>query len=198
MELTPVVLEGRYLRLEPIGARHLAGLWDAARYAEIWQWFPFRVDCADDLATLLARAHAELERGTGLGFVQIWKQNGQVIGSTSYLAVVPRYRRLEIGSTWLTPAFQRSAANTESKLLMMSYAFESLGCNRVEFKTDSRNARSRAALTRIGAVEEGTLRAHMINHDASVRDSVFYSVLKSEWPAVRERLQGLLRRHATP
>lgn len=197
MELTHVVLEGSHLRLEPIAGRHLAGLWEAARFPEIWTWFPFHVNCADDLATLLARARAELENGTGLGFVQIWKQTGQIIGSSSYLAVVPHYRRLEIGATWLTPAFQRTAANTESKLLMMSYAFESLGCNRVEFKTDSRNARSRAALKRIGAIEEGTLRAHMINPDASLRDSVYYSVLKSEWPAVRERLQELLRQRAS-
>lgn len=188
MDITPAILEGKHLRLEPMSEAHLVGLWEAARHPQIWTWFPFHVNCADDVATLLSRARSMQAESSGLSFVQVWKESGQIIGSTSFLAAEPRYRRLEIGATWLTPSFQRTVANTESKLLMLMHAFEVLGCNRVEFKTDSRNTKSRAALARIGAVEEGTLRAHMINPDGSRRDSVYFSILRSEWPDIREQL----------
>ena len=192
MNVTEVVLEGEHLRLEPMSETHAAGLWEAARFPEIWTWFPFRVTTAEDVPMLLARAKAGLAHGVAQSFVQVWKATGQVIGSTSYLAIDAPNRRLEIGATWLTPAFQRTPANTEAKLLLLTHAFEVLGCNRVEFKTDSCNTQSRAALQRIGATEEGVFRAHMVRPDGSLRDSVYFSIVSSEWPQVRERLRARL------
>jgi RimJ/RimL family protein N-acetyltransferase len=123
-----------------------------------------------------------------LPFVTIERASGRVVGSTCYLAIEPAHKRLEIGSTWITPSQQRSPVNTEAKLLQLGHCFETLGCNRVEFKTDSRNAQSRAALARIGAKQEGIFRAHMVMPDGVLRDSVYFSVVAPEWPDVKARL----------
>jgi RimJ/RimL family protein N-acetyltransferase len=137
---------------------------------------------------------AGLARGTVLPFATIDRASGRIVGSTSYLAIEPAHRRLEIGATWITPTSQRSPVNTEAKLLQLTHCFEVLGCNRVEFKTDARNARSRRALARIGATEEGTFRAHMVMPDGALRDSVWFSVIAPEWPAVKQRLEGMRAR----
>jgi RimJ/RimL family protein N-acetyltransferase len=129
-----------------------------------------------------------------LGFAQILRATGEIAGSTSFLAIEPAHRRLEIGATWLNPRHQRTGANTEAKLLLLRHAFEALGCERVEFKTDAENKASRAALARIGAREEGTLRSHMGRLDGSRRDSVYFGVIAPEWPHVRAHLEGLLAR----
>ena len=129
-----------------------------------------------------------------LAFAQILRATGEIAGSTSYLAIEPAHRRLEIGATWLNPRHQRTGANTEAKLLLLRHAFEQLGCRRVEFKTDSENKQSRTALARIGATEEGTFRSHMIRPDGGRRDSVYFSVIDEEWPRVRSHLEALLAR----
>ena len=194
MELRPVVLEGDLVRLEPLAPSHIAGLWAAAQHPAIWRWLPFRVASEAEVAQLVAFSSAAAEKGGMLAFAQILRATGEIMGSTSYLAVEPAQRRLEIGATWLNPRHQRTGANTEAKLLLMRHAFETLACERVEFKTDSKNEASRAALARIGAQEEGTLRSHMTRLDGSRRDSVYFSVIAPEWPRVRARLEGLLAR----
>jgi len=131
---------------------------------------------------------AGLESGSILPFTTIERASGRIVGSTSYLAIEPAHKRLEIGSTWITPSHQRSPVNTEAKLLQLTHCFEVLGCNHVEFKPDARNAQSRAALARIGAQEEGTFRAHMVMPDGALRDSVYFSVIAPEWPEVKRRL----------
>jgi RimJ/RimL family protein N-acetyltransferase len=137
----------------------------------------------------------ELQRsGSALPFATIHSASGRPIGSTRFGNIVPEHKRVEIGWTWITPPFQRTAVNTEAKYLMLRYAFEELGCNRVELKTDALNARSRAAILRIGAKEEGTLRSHMVNADGTLRDTVYFSVIAPEWPQVAENLLAKLRR----
>ena len=194
MEVKPVVLEGDLVRLEPLAARHAAGLWEAARDPVIWRWFPYRISSQAEAEQMIAFASAGAEKGSLLAFVQILRATGEIAGSTSYLAIEPAHRRLEIGGTWLNPRYQRTGANTEAKLLLLRHAFEQLGCRRVEFKTDSENKQSRAALARIGATEEGIFRSHMVRLDGGRRDSVYFSVIDPEWPRVRSRLEALLAR----
>jgi RimJ/RimL family protein N-acetyltransferase len=194
MKLEPVVLEGRHVRLEPLSERHVPGLWAVAQEPSIWRWIPFRVESEAALRGLVGAAAQGLEGGVALSFAQIAPATGEGMGSTSYLAVDPANLRLEIGATWLHPRFQRTGANTEAKLLLLRHAFEALGCRRVEFKTDAQNRTSRAALARIGATEEGTLRAHMVRPDGTQRDSVYFSVIEPEWPRVRAHLEALLAR----
>jgi len=198
MDLRPVILEGDRVRLEPLAARHAAGLWEAAQDPAIWRWFPFRISSQAEAEQMIAFASAGAEKGSLLAFAQILRATGEIAGSTSYLAVEPAHLRLEIGATWLNPRHQRSGANTEAKLLLLRHAFEQLGCRRVEFKTDSQNLQSRAALARIGATEEGTFRSHMVRLDGSSRDSVYFSMIDTEWPRVRSHLERLLARGASP
>jgi N-acetyltransferase len=156
---------------------------------EIWRWMPREVTTADDLRAIVDAALVGQSEGRELPFATIGRDSGRVIGSTRYLNIEPAHRRLEIGYTWLAPAWQRTAINTEAKLLMMEHAFERLGAVRVEFKTDARNEKSRRALLGIGATEEGIFRSHMIVQGGRLRDSAYYSVIAAEWPAVKCRLQ---------
>ena len=192
----PVTLEGTYVRLEPMSLDHLAGLTMVGLDAEIWRWMPMFVQTPADMRTLVEEAIAEAEAGTMVPFTTIEVATGKPVGSTRYLSIVPQHRRLEIGWTWLAPAWQRSAANTEAKLLMLQHAFEKLGALRVEFKTDALNERSREALLKIGAVEEGVFRHHMVMPGGRRRDSAYYSVIEEEWPRVRQLLQTRLTRLA--
>jgi RimJ/RimL family protein N-acetyltransferase len=141
----------------------------------------------------VAEALDEQARGASLPFATVVRATGAVVGSTRFGNLAPAHRRAEIGWTWLAAPWQRTAANTEAKLLQLGHAFEAWGCERVEFKTDALNERSRAALARLGAVEEGTLRHHLVTERGRLRDSVYYSVLAAEWPAVRDRLRARLR-----
>jgi RimJ/RimL family protein N-acetyltransferase len=195
VELAPVVLAGQHVRLEPVSARHVPGLWAVAQEPAIWRWIPhpYRLDSESAVRALVARSEQSLANRTGVTFAQVDPASGEVMGSSSYLAADPQHLRIEIGATWLHPRFQRSGANTEAKRLLLGHAFERLGCRRVEFKTDAENRASRAALARIGAREEGTFRAHMVRPDGSRRDSVYFSVLDGEWPEVRAHLDALLR-----
>jgi RimJ/RimL family protein N-acetyltransferase len=190
--LEPVTLTGRHVTLEPLRMAHVPELWEVADFPEIWRFMPFRPSSEREMRVLVQGAVGLAEAGHTLVFAQRFNADGRVVGSTSYLNPDPPYRRVEIGATWLTPAMQRTAINTEAKYLLLEHAFEHLGCIRVEFKTDARNARSRAALERIGATEEGTLRHHMIMPDGHLRDSTYFSILRTEWPEVRSSLEKLM------
>ena len=193
MWIRPVTLEGRFIRLEPLSAAHAPALWAASGDAALFRFVPYAMRGEDDLRAYIARAQRALERGEGLGFATIERASGLPVGSSSYFASDAPHRRVEIGGTWVVAAHQRTPINTEAKLLMLRHAFETLGCLRVEFKTDALNAASRRALARIGAVEEGTFRHHMVMPDGRIRDSVYFSIIAPEWPAVEARLQALLR-----
>ena len=145
------------------------------------------------MAAYIALALAERDAGRALPFATVDRATGTIIGSTRYAAIEPTHRRVEIGWTWLGRAWQRTAANTEAKYLMLRHAFETLGCVRVELKTDALNERSRAAIRRIGAREEGTLRRHMVTSTGRIRDTVYYSILDAEWTQVKAELERRLR-----
>ena len=191
--VTATTLEGAQIRLEPLGEGHHAALCAVGLDDELWRWTPQPVRTANDMAAYIAFALGEQAAGRALPFAIIDKATGQAIGSTRYGAMEPAHRRVEIGWTWLGRPWQRTAANTEAKYLLLRHAFETLGCIRVELKTDALNERSRAAIRRIGAREEGTLRSHMITASGRVRDTVYYSILDVEWPEVKRALESRLR-----
>lgn len=192
MSADPLTLEGRFVRLEPLAWSHLDGLTEVGIEPELWRWTIAVVRTPEEMRSYLADALAGRARGMELPFATIERKSGRLVGSTRYLNIETSHRRVEIGSTWVTPRWQRTAINTEAKLLMLGHAFDALGCIRVELKTDALNANSRAAIERIGAVEEGVLRRHMITATGRVRDTVYYSVLEDEWPRVRVHLQASL------
>ncbi|HME70234.1 MAG TPA: GNAT family protein [Myxococcota bacterium] len=192
MKLEPIVLEGSAVRLEPLSMSHHAALCGVSLGGELFRFFPFRMKTPDDLRGYIEAALRQQALGTALPFVTRERISGAVVGSTSYLAIEHAHRRLEIGATWLAPKWQGTALNTEAKLLLVSHAIERLGMNRVEFKTDARNGRSRAALLRIGAIEEGTFRSHMVMPDGHLRDSVYYSIVARDWPETKLRLEERL------
>lgn len=198
MQLQPVALEGQHVRLEPLTLEHAPALWRVGADIEIWRWLPYVVRSEDDMRTYIRTVLQRQGAGTGLGFVTIARHIQQPVGATTYLNVDTANRHLEIGSTWITPTWQRSTINTEAKYLQLCHAFEVLGCIRVEFKTDSLNVKSRQALARIGATEEGIFRNHMVMPDGRKRHSVYFSVIDSEWPAIKTHLEGLLARGTTP
>jgi RimJ/RimL family protein N-acetyltransferase len=192
VKVEPVTLEGTHVRLEPVGLHHLDGLWHAGRFPEVWRMRPFPAHTKDELEAQVRAAIAAADAGFLLMFATVEVGSGRPVGTTSFLNVDAPNRHLEIGATWVTPAWQRSPVNTEMKYLQLRHCFETLGCLRVEFKTDARNVASRVALARIGAVEEGTFRRHMVLPDGFVRDSVYFSIVDRDWPAVRARLEDRL------
>jgi len=195
MDLTPRVLEGPNVRLEPLTVEHLDGLCDAGLDPDLWKLTVSRIRTRADMQRYADDAFADQRAGTALPFATVWRETGRVIGSTRFGNASPANRRVEIGWTWLARPWQRTGANTEAKYLMLRHAFERWNCIRVELKTSALNHRSRAAILRIGAREEGILRHHMINEDGSLRDSVFFSILAGEWPEVRRRLEAMLAGH---
>jgi N-acetyltransferase len=188
----PVTLAGRFVRLEPMRDVHLGRLVEIGVGHDIFRWFPFAVETREEMASYVAMALAGVRAGLAVPFVTILQATGDVVGSTSFLNIDRAHRRLEIGATWLGVPWQRTPCNTEAKYLQLRHCFEELGCVRVEFKTDALNARSRAALLRIGAIEEGTLRSHMVCPGGRLRDSVYFSVIDSEWPSVKRGLEARL------
>lgn len=192
---TPVTLSGSTVRLEPIRREHADLFWDVANSAldDIFRWIPYRMQTREDFQQLVAKAFQEQERGESIVFTTIETASGRVIGSTRFMNIDRNNRRVEIGSTWIAPAWQRTAMNTEAKYLMLRHAFEEWGCFRVELKTDALNEKSRNAILRLGAKEEGTLRRHVVTWTGRVRDSVYFSILDSEWPEVKVRLEEKLR-----
>lgn len=192
MEITPVTLEGKYVRLEPVSLHHVAALWRAGADEELWRYIPYAIRSEADMHHFIEAELRKQQAGLAFRFATIAKLSAQPVGSTSYLNIDRQHRRLEIGGTWITPAWQRSAVNTEAKYLQLSHAFETLHCLRVEFKTDSLNTKSRQALARIGATEEGTFRNHMVMPDGRLRHSVYFSIIASEWPSVKLHLERLM------
>ena len=191
MQIGPVTLDGHHVRLEPVSLAHVPALWRAAsprRSGGILLYARSEEEMRGDVASELAKQEA----GLVVRFVTVAKAIAQPVGSTSYLNIDRQHRRVEIGGTWITPAWQRSAINTEAKYLQLRHAFETLGCIRVEFKTDALNTKSRQALARIGATEEGTFRNHMIMPDGRIRHSVYFSITHDEWPRVKAHLEGLV------
>jgi RimJ/RimL family protein N-acetyltransferase len=184
----PVTLEGRLVRLEPMRPDHLDGLAQVALDSAIWQWTLARPTTRTGLEAWMNTAMANAASGIEMPFVTIDAASDRPIGSSRYLNMVPEHRRLEIGWTWVAPAWQRRGANREAKLLMLGHAFETLECMRVEFKTDSNNEKSRGALLGIGATFEGIFRNHMLMPDGRIRHSAYYSVTDAEWPEVKARL----------
>jgi RimJ/RimL family protein N-acetyltransferase len=195
IDLTPRALEGPLVRLEPLGLHHLDGLCTAGLDPDLWRLTVSRVHDRAGMEHYVTTALVEQQAGTALPFATVWRETGEVIGTTRFGNVSAEHRRVEIGWTWLGRRWQRTGANTEAKYLMLRHAFERWGCIRVELKTSALNQRSRAAMRRIGAREEGILRRHMVNEDGSIRDSVFYSVIAEEWPDVKLRIEGLMAAH---
>lgn len=193
MGLEPVILEGPRIRLEPMQRDHLDALCDVGLDPELWKTTTIRVSSREDMSAYLAHATALQNEGTGLAFVIIDKALQRVVGSTRYANFDSSHRRLEIGWTWVGRRWQRTHVNTDTKYLLLRHAFEQLACQRVEFKTDALNLRSRRALLRIGATEEGILRKHMIVAGGRLRDSVYFSILDTEWPEVRQRLETMMQ-----
>jgi len=193
--VTPVTLVGRIVRLEPLSESHLAGLAEVAFDPAIWRWTVARPTDLAGLRSWLEAALRNREAGTEEPFATIDQATGRPIGSTRYLSIVPEHRRLEIGWTWVAGPWQRHGANREAKYLQLRHAFEVLGANRVEFKTDSRNEKANPALRAIGATFEGTFRNHMVMPDGPLRHSNYYSVIADEWPEVKAALEASLAPH---
>jgi N-acetyltransferase len=190
--LSPVTLDGRYLTLEPLAERHARDLFEVMQDEEVCRylsWSPPRA--LDETLELIRQAEEQMNRRESVVFAQIWKASGRAIGSTRLLDVRPKDRQVEIGATFLGREYWRTPANTESKFLFLRHCFEALGCVRVALKTDGRNVRSQAAIERLGAVREGTLRKHM-NVRGYQRDTVYFSILDTEWPTIRARLSARL------
>ena len=192
MDLTPVTLRGRYLTLEPIEERHAPGIFKAMQDEEVCRYLfwapPTRIE---ETLALIREARGLMAKRVVVTFAQVWNETGEAIGSTRLLDIRPADRQVEIGATFLARPYWRTPANTESKLLLLTYCFEKLGCVRVALKTDGRNVRSQQAIERLGALREGTLRKHM-NIRGYQRDTVYFSILDTEWPAVKARLEARL------
>jgi RimJ/RimL family protein N-acetyltransferase len=185
-----ITLEGWVVRLEPLEERHRDDLLAAGSDPEIWRFMSSDLSVPGAWPAYLAHALGP----EFVAWATVEKASGKAIGSTRFGDIEPDHDRVEIGWTWIAPAFQRTAVNTEAKLLQLTYAFETLGAGRVALKTDGRNERSQAAIARLGAVREGVLRRHTRLPDGYVRDTVYFSILADEWPSVKSGLEARLRR----
>jgi len=190
----PLTLEGSVVRLEPIRREHAEFFWEVAKddLEGIFRWIPYPMKTPQDFRKLITKIFEEQQRGESVAFATVEKNSGCTIGSTRFMNIDRVHRRVEIGSTWIVPTCQRTAVNTEAKYLMLRHAFEVWKCMRVELKTDALNQKSRTAILRIGAKEEGTLRRHLVTWSGRVRDTVYFSILDSEWPEVKARLEARL------
>ena len=196
MEVKPVALTGRHVRLEPLTEAHIPGLTEIGVGQNFWDFMVYgRMESEEDMRGWVRDIMSRETKGSDLPFVVIYLASGRVAGATRYLNIMPQDRGLEIGGTWYGPEFQHTAVNTECKYLLMTHAFETLDAIRVQLKTDSRNDRSQKAIERIGAKKEGILRNHMILPDGYFRHSVFYSVLDTEWPVVKMNLEAMMRKY---
>ena len=194
MKIEPVVLTGSQVRLAPLSRDHVAELAIAGSQPGIWTYMRYGIiDSSQKMLALVDYLLNLQDRGLDQPFTVIHLPSGKAIGMTRYIGVDPANRSVEIGGTWYGIEYQRTGVNTEAKFLLLQYAFETLDCIRVQFKADLRNERSQHAIERIGAVREGVLRNHMILPDGTIRSSVYYSILSTEWPAVKQRLAGMIR-----
>ena len=194
MEIEPVTLEGAHVRLEPLAESHFQGLSEVVFDPDLWRLIPITIRTPEELKASIDAMLAAQAAGTTLPFVTIDRSSQRVIGATRFMNIDFANRRLEIGGTWIAKPWQRTAINTEAKYLMLRHAFETLGCVRVELKTDALNEKSRNAILRIGAKEEGTLRRHTLTWTGRMRDTVYFSILDSEWPQVKAGLEAKLTR----
>lgn len=193
MIVEPITLPGRFVRLEPLSEAHVPDLEKAGKDPRIWQYMLYGDVSQPSAMTAWVRKLLALQaQGTDLPFAVVHLEHGGAIGSTRYLEIRSDHRGLEIGGTWYAPAFQGTLVNKECKYLLLRHAFEGLGCVRVQFKTDARNSRSQKALEGIGAIKEGILRQHIITPSGYIRDSIYYSILDREWPAVKQKLELIL------
>lgn len=188
----PVLIKGARVALEPLSMRHLDDLSAAGANESIWRWLPSAHHLPGSMPAFIASAQAAHARQSALPFATIDLVTKNVVGSTRYHHIDVEHRRLEIGVTWIGTAFQRSYINTEAKMLQLWYAFEALKCRRVEFKADVDNKKSRAAILRLGATEEGIFRKHMLYPDGRNRDNAYFSIIDDEWPQIRARLENKL------
>lgn len=193
MEVSPLTLSGKMVRLEPLSLEHTSGLVAIGLEESIWRFMLYgSMKTPDDLSAWVKDMLRRQAAGTDLPFAVRHLPSGRLAGATRFLEIRPKHRALEIGGTWYGLEFQRTAVNTECKYLLLRHAFESLGAVRIQFKTDLRNLPSQKAIERLGAVKEGIFRQHMITPQGVVRDSVYYSIIDSEWPAVKARLERML------
>ena len=196
MLVEPVALEGRLVRLEPLSLDHLPALCEAGLGTDAFRWFTDPIETPEQMRRHVERAAEATRDGTQVCFATVERKTGRAMGSTHYLNIERAHHRLEIGYTWLSPTVHGRGYNSEAKLLQMEHAFERLAANRVEWKTDALNERSRGALLGIGATFEGIFRDHVIVADGRLRHSAYYSVIREEWPTVKEALKGRLARQA--
>ncbi len=197
-EPKPIVLDGDHVRLEPIELRHAVDLYDAGNDESIWRYKSVPMpQSLDEVRQWTEAVTQSMASGNEIAYAIVSKADQRAIGSTRYLNISPAHRTLEIGWTWIGTKYQRTAVNTECKYLLLTHAFEQLGAVRVQFKTDARNERSQRAIERIGAIKEGVLRKSHTSHTGYIRDSVYYSIIDDEWPAVKQRLFGFLARSAS-
>ena len=189
--LTPVTLSNQKdsVRLEPLSLEHLSGLQKAAKDGELWDLWFTSVPHPDNAQSYIEKALTQQEQGTATPFAIIDQKSNQVIGSTRICNALEAHRRVEIGYTWYAKSYQRTGANTETKLLLLTHAFESLNCIAVEFRTNWHNTVSRNAIARLGAKQDGVLRNHQILSDGTMRDTVVFSIIESEWPSVKKSLR---------
>jgi len=193
--VSPISLEGRHVRLEPLRSEHASMLWEVAKdhLTEMFQWIPYRLETLEDFQEFSRQVLEEQKRGVSLPFATFERAGNGIAGTTRFMNMDLANRKVEIGSTWIAPPWQRTVVNTEAKYLMLRHAFEAWKCLRVEFKTDALNLQSRKAILRLGAKEEGTLRKHMLTWNGRQRDSVYFSILDTEWPEVKAKLEGTLK-----
>jgi N-acetyltransferase len=195
MSLAPVTLIGSLVRLAPLLRSHADALAQVGLFADLWRLQPRAIETVADMQAYVDQALEDQARGVSLPFVIHRLADQAIIGSTRFMDIAPRHRRLEIGATWITPACQRTGANVEAKLLLLAHAFDVLGMEKVVLKTEALNAQSRTAILAMGAVEEGIFRRHLIADSGRPRDMVYFSILRAEWPDVRRRLETRLHRH---
>lgn len=193
MIVTPVTLEGKHVQLEPLLAAHHAALTEIGLDEDLWRWIPAPVRTPEEMSAYIEAALAEQARGVSLPFTIVERSSGKPVGCTRYGNIDRVHRRVEIGWTWIAKPWQRTPVNTEAKYLLLRHAFETLGCIRVELKTDSLNEKSRAAILHIGAQQEGIFRNHMITASGRIRHTVYFSIIDNEWPAVKARLEQRLK-----
>lgn len=192
-EIETVILDGNFIRLEPLSGNHLDALCRVGLNEEIWRLSPTTINTREDMSRYIENALDEQVKGVSLPFATVEKKTSEVVGSTRFGKIDPKNRRAEIGWTWIGKSWQRTFVNTEAKFLMLRYAFEVWNCIRVELKTDVLNEKSRRAIERLGAKQEGILRKHIITDSGRFRDTVYYSILDDEWGVVKTNLEAKLK-----
>jgi len=192
MDLGPIILTVKHAELRPMELGDVDALYEVAQHSGIWQYMPMNVQSIEDMKQFVIKALEAKEIGLVYPFVVVDCRTGNIIGSTRFLSISFPYRHLEIGTTWLTPTYWKSKINTECKYLLLTYCFETLNLIRVQLKTDSRNIRSQKAIEKIGAKKEGIMRNQMFMPDGYYRDSVLYSIIESEWPEAKGKLEEML------